>query len=88
MAAHDAGDRRSVLGISWSASKTMTADEISLTVNELHVTGRVDLAEAVLMGGRERTQEEAMRIALALIALGLTTYAELVMRVALPPESG
>ncbi|MCX5343364.1 hypothetical protein [Streptomyces atratus] len=88
VAAHAAGDRRSVLGIAWSASKTMTADEISVTVNELHVTGRVDLAEAVLLGGRERTQEDAMRIALALMALGLTTYAEQVMRVALPPESG
>ncbi|MGW3657522.1 hypothetical protein ACWD6R_18310 [Streptomyces sp. NPDC005151] len=86
VAAHAAGNRRSVLGIAWSASKTMTADEISATVDELHATGSGDLAEAVLLGGRERTQEDAMRIALALIARGLTTYAELVMRAALPPE--
>lgn len=88
VAAHAAGDRRTVLGIAWSTSKTMSMDEICTTVCELHARGHADLVEAVLMGGRERSQEDAIRISLALIARGLTMYAELVMSVALPPEGG
>ncbi|MFI1647945.1 hypothetical protein ACH4XT_13525 [Streptomyces avidinii] len=84
--AQAAGNRRSVLGIAWSASKAMSAEELGATVAALDEAGSVDLAEAVLLGGRERTQSDAMRLALALIAAGQTRYAERVMRSALPPE--
>ncbi|WP_374774175.1 hypothetical protein OG756_15370 [Streptomyces sp. NBC_01310] len=84
--AQAAGNRRSVLGIAWSASKAMTAEELAATVTALDEAGSVDLAEAVLLGGRERTGADSMRLALALITAGRTEYAELVMRSALPPE--
>ncbi|MEU2679129.1 hypothetical protein ABZ638_19810 [Streptomyces sp. NPDC007107] len=84
VAAEAAGERRTLLGIAWSASKAMAPSEISATVAELHDMGRADLAEAVLLGGRERVQAEAMHLALALMGRELTTYAELVMRAALP----
>ncbi|WP_445269236.1 hypothetical protein [Streptomyces sp. DSM 41634] len=84
--AQAAGNRRGVLGISWSASKAMTTEELCATVSALDEGGSVDLAEAVLLGGRERSQADSMRLALALIAAGQTSYAELVMRSALPPE--
>lgn len=84
VAADSAGERRTLLGIAWSASKAMAPSEISATVAELHDMDRADLAEAVILGGRERGQTDAMHLALALIGGGLTTYAELAMRAALP----
>ncbi|WLQ66216.1 hypothetical protein OG265_13425 [Streptomyces sp. NBC_01208] len=84
IAAGAAGERRTLLGIAWSASKAMAPSEISATVAELHDMGREDLAETVILGGRERVQDESMRLALALIERELTAYAELVMRAALP----
>ncbi|MFD5870527.1 hypothetical protein [Streptomyces sp. NPDC060322] len=84
VAAEAAGERRTLLSIAWSASKAMAPSEISATVAELHDMGRADLAEAVILGGRERVHTEAMHLALALMDRELTTYAELVMRAALP----
>ncbi|MFE9723771.1 hypothetical protein ACFYQ5_09290 [Streptomyces sp. NPDC005794] len=84
VAAEAAGERRTLLGIAWSVSKAMAPGEISAIVAELHDMGRVDLAEAVILGGRERVQAEAIDLALTLMGRELTVYAELVMRAALP----
>ncbi|WP_203186476.1 hypothetical protein [Streptomyces pratensis] len=92
VAAEAAGERRTLLGIAWSASKAMVSSEISATVAELHDMGRADLAEAVILGGRERVQGEAIDLALALMGRDLTDYARMVMRAALlsagAPDTG
>ncbi|MFJ2741639.1 hypothetical protein ACIO3O_18470 [Streptomyces sp. NPDC087440] len=84
LAAHTDGDRRSVLGLAWSVSKTKTPEELGAIIAELDAMGHISLAEAVLLGGRERSHGEAMLLALALMGLDLAAYAETVMRAAIP----
>ncbi|MEV7613463.1 hypothetical protein [Streptomyces sp. NPDC089799] len=84
-AAQAAGDRRAVIGIAWSASRTLTHGELCTAAAELYASGDAALGEALLLSGRERSQEESIRLAIALMSAGLTTQAELVMRAALPP---
>ncbi|GAA1179788.1 hypothetical protein F4556_004778 [Kitasatospora gansuensis] len=82
--AHAAGDRRSVITIAWSANKTLTPGEIGTVVTTLHADGDADLAEAVLLGGRDRSTADTMRLALALIDQGLAPAAEQLMQAVLP----
>ncbi|MFF3649567.1 hypothetical protein ACFYXV_13030 [Streptomyces sp. NPDC002181] len=87
-AAQSAGDRRGVIGIAWSASKTLTHEELSLAAADLYASGNAVLGEALLLGGRERGHEETMRLAITLIRADLTIQAELVLRAALPRGGG
>ncbi|MEV6578511.1 hypothetical protein AB0M92_10170 [Streptomyces sp. NPDC051582] len=87
-AAQSAGDRRGVIGIAWSASKSLTHGELSLAAADLYASGHSALGEALLLGGRERGHEETMRLAITLIRTGLSVQADLVLRAALPRGGG
>lgn len=81
---HHAGDRRAVLNIVLSVGKTLAPALIAEAVADLDATDRSDLAEAVVLGGRERAESDSMCLALALMERDLHHYAQLAMRAALP----
>jgi transcriptional regulator with XRE-family HTH domain len=79
-----AGRRRDMLSLAWSAATTMSPAQVAEAISELDAQGQQEIAEAVLLSGRKRTEAHAMRLALALMAIGLPSYAEAAMRAALP----
>ncbi|MFI0775897.1 hypothetical protein [Streptomyces sp. NPDC021212] len=64
----------------------MAPAQVAEVISELDSLGQQDIAETILLSGRKHTDADAMRLALALMAIGLPRYAEAAMRAALPKE--
>ncbi|MEW1695556.1 hypothetical protein ACIQCR_14575 [Streptomyces sp. NPDC093249] len=86
--ARASGDLRNLVGTAWSASRTLSEEELCGAVGELHATDDLDLAETLLLADAQRGTEATMRLALALMGAGLASAAELVMRASLPLGGG
>ncbi|MDX2559065.1 hypothetical protein PV371_05310 [Streptomyces sp. TX20-6-3] len=82
--ARASGDLRHLIGTAWSASRTLSQTEFCEAVGALHASADVDLAEALLLADGQRDADDTMRLALALMAAGLASSAELIMRASLP----
>lgn len=82
--ARASGNLRHLVSMAWSASRTLSPAEFCDAVRALHATGDTDLAETLLLADSERSADDTMRLALALIGAGLNGPAECIMRASLP----
>ncbi|MGX1759674.1 hypothetical protein ACWIG5_22635 [Streptomyces lydicus] len=79
----DGGRRRDALLLLWATARKHPPEQVADLVGALHDQEQYDLAEVLLSNCQDRIQTDVMRIALALIAMELPSYAEHVIRVSL-----
>ncbi|MEV0262974.1 hypothetical protein AB0I49_16765 [Streptomyces sp. NPDC050617] len=88
MVAHQAaGRRQDVLNLISATVSTAAPRQVAETIRELCRRQQPGLAEALLANGRKRSHADVMRLALALMAAGLTDYAETAMRASLMTDT-